>query len=405
MGHTGNPMEDSRSRFGDLFGASPAPLIARAPGRVNLIGEHTDYNDGWVFPMAIDRHVWIAFAKRSDPILRVHSVAFKETHEVALNDLESVRGSDWFSYVAGVAWAMASSGIDLSGIDMLVDGNVPVGSGLSSSAALEMATARALCEASGIAWHPKKMARLGQKAENEFVGVNCGVMDQMASAAAQPDCALLLDCRSLETEDVLFPEETTIVVMDTGSRRSLAASTYNDRRASCEHAVEILRSVEPEIRALRDVDRDLLESARPLMDNITFRRAVHVVEENLRPLALAKSLREGSFELAGHLMNSSHASLRDLYGVSGKELNLITDLARRHPACFGARLTGAGFGGCAVALVASEAADEFIADVHTSYTAQVDLPSEFFACSPVGGAGLVDIAAMIDTRSPITPKE
>ncbi len=184
MGHTGNPMKDSRSLFRDLFAVSPAPLIARAPGRVNLIGEHTDYNDGWVFPMAIDRHVWIAFANRTDPILRVHSVAFKETREVALNDLESVRGSDWFSYVAGVAWAMASSGIDLSGIDMLVDGNVPVGSGLSSSAALEMATARALCEASGIAWHPKKMARLGQKAENEFVGVNCGLMDQMASAAS-----------------------------------------------------------------------------------------------------------------------------------------------------------------------------------------------------------------------------
>jgi len=405
MGHTGNPMKNSRSLFRDLFAVSSAPLIARAPGRVNLIGEHTDYNDGWVFPMAIDRHVWIAFANRTDPILRVHSVAFKETREVALKDLDSARGSDWFSYVAGMAWAMASSGIDLAGVDMLVDGNVPVGSGLSSSAALEMATARALCEAAGIAWHPKKMARLGQKAENEFVGVNCGLMDQMASAASQPDCALLLDCRSLETEDIPIPEAVTIVVMDTGSRRSLAASTYNDRRASCDRAVEILRSVQPSIHALRDVDRDLLDSARSLMDNITFRRAVHVVEENLRPLALAKSLHEGSYELAGHLMNTSHASLRDLYGVSGKELNLITDLARRHRACFGARLTGAGFGGCAVALVETDTKDAFIEEIHSSYTDHVDLPSEFFACSPVGGAALVDPAAMIDTRSPITPEE
>ena len=379
--------------------------MAVAPGRINLIGEHTDYNDGWVFPMAIDRHVWIAFGKRSDSRIRAHSEAFNETREVALDDLDSVRGADWFSYVAGMAWAMASAGIELAGVDMVVDGNVPVGSGLSSSAALEMATARALCEASGIGWHPTKMARLGQKAENEFVGVNCGVMDQMASAASLPDCALLLDCRSLETEAVPFPEEVTIVVMDTGSRRSLAASTYNDRRASCDRAVEILRSVQPGIRALRDVDRDHLESARSLMDNITFRRAAHVVEENLRPLALAKALNEKSFELAGHLMNASHASLRDLYGVSGKELNLMTDLARHHPACFGARLTGAGFGGCAVALVAAEAADAFIEEVHASYIAQVDLPSELFACSPVGGARLVEPETMIDTQFPITAKE
>jgi len=390
MGHTGNPMEDPRSRFRDLFGDSGDLQIAAAPGRVNLIGEHTDYNDGWVFPMAIDRHIWVAFAGRTDSILRAHSAAFNETREIALDDLASARGSHWFSYVAGMAWAMSSSGIPLTGIDIVVDGNVPVGSGLSSSAALEMATARALCEASGIGWHPKKMARLGQKVENDFVGVNCGLMDQMASAASQPDCALLLDCRSLETEAVRFPEEATIVVMDTGSRRSLAASTYNDRRASCDHAVEILRTVEPDIRALRDVDRDLLESARSLMDNITFRRAVHVVEENLRPGAMATALREANLEEAGRLMNASHASLRDLYGVSGKELNLITDLARRHPACFGARLTGAGFGGCAVALVEAETADAFIDEVHASYTAQVDLPSDFFACSPVGGARLIE---------------
>lgn len=379
-----------RSRFRGLFGDSGDLQIAAAPGRVNLIGEHTDYNDGWVFPMAIERHVWVAFAGRSDSILRAHSVAFNETREVSLEDLESARGSRWFSYVAGMAWAMSSSGLSLEGIDMVVDGNVPVGSGLSSSAALEMAIARALCAASRIGWDPKRMARLGQQVENDFVGVNCGLMDQMASAAAQHGCALLLDCRSLETEAVRFPEQATIVVMDTGSRRSLAASTYNDRRASCDRAVEILRSIAPDIRALRDVDRDLLESARSLMDNITFRRAVHVVEENLRPRAMATALREANLEMAGHLMNASHASLRDLYGVSGKELNLITDLARRHPACFGARLTGAGFGGCAVALVEAENADAFIDEMQASYAAQVDLPSDFFACSPVGGARLME---------------
>jgi galactokinase len=396
MGHTGFQTKRSRLRFRDLFGTTDSVRVAVAPGRVNLIGEHTDYNDGWVFPMAIDRYIGVTFAQRSDPILRAHSVAFDETRQVALTELESARGSDWFSYVAGMAWAMKSSGLPLAGLDLVVDGNVPVGSGLSSSAALEMATGRALCEVAGIGWHPKKMAQLGQKAENDFVGVNCGLMDQMASAVSQSGCALLLDCRSLDTEAVTLPMEATIVVMDTGSRRSLAASTYNDRRASCERAVEILRSVHPDIRALRDVDRTLLESVRSLMDNITFRRAVHVVEENLRPRDLAAALQEGNFELAGHLMNASHASLRDLYGVSGKELNLITDLARRHPGCFGARLTGAGFGGCAVALVDTETAEAFIDHVHASYTALVNLPSEFFACSPVDGAHLMEPSSIAE---------
>ncbi len=390
MGHEDSPLMGSRSRFHDLFGDTETPRLARAPGRINLIGEHTDYNDGWVLPMAIQRYVWIEFARSSTPVLRAHSIAFSETREVALDDLESARGSDWFSYVAGMAWAMRSSGLDLTGVDMVVDGNVPRGSGLSSSAALEMATARALCEVSRIEWDAKRMAQLGQRAENDFVGVNCGVMDQMASALGQEGHALLLDCRSLESEAVAFPQNAAIVVMDTGSRRSLAASAYNERRASCARAVRILQTVESEIRALRDVDRELLDSARDLMDNITLRRAAHVVAEIERPQALAQALTDGDLVKAGKLMNASHASLRDLYGVSGKELNLMTDLARRHPACFGARLTGAGFGGCAVALVDANHVNEFIGAIHTAYNERVPLPSALFACSPVGGAHIME---------------
>jgi galactokinase len=216
-------------------------------------------------------------------------------------------------------------------------------------------------------------------------------MDQLASAAAEPGCALLIDCRNLETEAVPFPAAAAIVVMDTGSRRALVASAYNERRDSCRRAVEAVRFLRVEVRALRDVDVDLLAAARPRMDATTYRRAAHVVAENLRPHAVAEAFQAGDLELAGELMDASHASLRDLYDVSSPELNRITELARSHPACFGARLTGAGFGGCAVALVAAEGAAAFIEDVHPAYQTEFDLESEFFVCEPVAGARLHDL--------------
>jgi len=265
-----------------------------------------------------------------------------------------------------------------------------VGAGLSSSAALEMAVARALCDAADIVWDPFAMARLGQKAENDFVGVGCGIMDQFASAASHEGCALLLDCRSLETEAVPIPAEAAVVVMDTGARRSLAGSAYNDRRASCEAAVRSLLSLAPGIRALRDVDETLLARGRDLMDAVSFRRASHIVVENRRPVEMAAALRSGDLDHAGRLMNDSHASLRDLYQVSCVELDLVTDLAREHPGCRGARMTGAGFGGCAVALVDRSDVEAFITDVHIAYRSRIDLPSAFFACRPSAGARLLD---------------
>jgi galactokinase len=379
-----------KARFRDLFDSSVEPQIAAAPGRVNLIGEHTDYNDGWVLPMAIDRHVWVAFASRSDRILRAHSPIFVETRQVGLDEIDSVRGSNWFAYIAGVAWAMLDAGHEIGGMDLVVDGDLPPGSGLSSSAALEMATARALCEVSGIPWQPLEMARVGQRAENGFVGVNCGLMDQIASAAAEPNSALLLDCRTLETQPIPFPGTAKIVVMDTGAPRTLAASAYNQRRASCDRAVELLRAQNPEVTALRDVTREDLDSVRSQMDEETWSRACHVIDENQRPAALAGALEKADLGLAGQLMNDSHASLRNLYEVSSHALDLVTDLARQHPACFGARLTGAGFGGSAIALVEAESAEAFAEAVHAAYTSQLDLPSRFFVCYPVGGARLLD---------------
>jgi galactokinase len=384
-----------RDAFAGLAGA-PAQGVAFAPGRVNLIGEHTDYNDGFVLPMAIDRGVTAAFGTRADRRLRVHALAFGETREVGLDGLapgtaEARARDGWMSYVAGVGWALESAGHRLPGLDLALAADLPMGAGLSSSAALEVAVARAWCAAAGIPWRPAEMARLCQKAENEFAGTACGIMDQFASAASEDGCALLLDCRSLATEPVPIPPAAVVVVLDTGVRRALAASSaYNDRRAACEAAVAVLqKALDPGIRALRDVDLPKLEAVRDRLDPVTFRRARHVVEENHRPPAMAAALRRGDLAEAGRLMAASHASLRDLYQVSSPQLDLISELARRHPRCYGARMTGAGFGGCAVAVVEAAHADSFAADVERGYREAAEPEPAFFVCRPSGGARLL----------------
>jgi galactokinase len=359
-----SPADRARAGFAGAFGSRVAG-VAWAPGRVNLIGEHTDYNDGFVLPMAIEHGVSAAFAPRTDSRLRAHSVAFGETREATIDALAPDRGGardlrgHWFAYVAGMVWAMRRAGLALSGFDIAIAGDVPIGAGLSSSAAVEIAVARAACASSSIPWSAPAMARLAQQAENEFVGVSCGIMDQLASAACEDGAALLVDCRSLETRRVPIPSDARVVVMDTGVRRSLAASEYNDRRGACDRAMQAVRTVAPSAQALRDVDAVLLERARGAMDDVAYRRALHVVHEIRRPLEMADALGSGHLAEAGRLMNASHASLRDLYEVSSPELDAIVARAREHRACFGARLTGAGFGGCAVALVASSAVDDF----------------------------------------------
>ena len=382
-------VDRATARFAERFGDDPAPTVAVAPGRVNLIGEHTDYNDGFVLPMAIGRAAVVVFRPRSDRKLRLHAVAFDETKELALDSLAAPGGDEWYSYVAGVAWAFASEGLAAPGLDAVVDGDVPLGAGLSSSAALEMATARALCAAGGPEWDPVRMAKLGQKAENQYVGMNCGIMDQFASAVAQAGHALLLDCRSLETRPVPVPEEAAVVVMDTGARRSLAGSAYNDRRAACERVVAHLQKLDPAVRALRDVTLERLEEEGARLDPVDLKRARHVVPENARPVLMADALKRGDLGQAGQLMNESHFSLRDLYEVSCEELDRITEIAREQPSCFGARMTGAGFGGCAVALVEADATGPFCDTVLTAYTAEIDLPAALYPCRPMPGARLL----------------
>jgi galactokinase len=379
----------AQGRFAEAFGADPAPRVAVAPGRVNLIGEHTDYNDGFVLPMAIGRAIVVVFRPRADRKLRGHSVAFDETKELDLGSLAAPGGSDWLAYVAGVAWAFAGEGLGVPGLDLVVDGDVPLGAGLSSSAALEMATARALADAGALEWDPVRMAKLGQRAENRYVGMNCGIMDQFASAVSRAGHALLLDCRSLETRPVPLPEETAVVVMDTGARRSLAGSAYNDRRAACERVVAHLQGLDPRVRALRDITPDCLERAKDDLDPTDLGRARHVVRENARPVHMADALEDGDLARAGQLMNDSHTSLRDLYEVSCEELDLITDIARDQASCFGARMTGAGFGGCAVALVDAGATVPFGDAVLAAYRSKIDLPAALYPCRPMAGARLL----------------
>jgi len=394
-------VQRARQEFARAFDSASKPAIAAAPGRVNLIGEHTDYNDGFVLPMAIDRHVVVAFAPRSDRLLRASSLEFGERREISLDALaqrtsgearRSARGG-WFGYVAGVAWAMLGAGFALRGADLAIAGDVPVGAGLSSSAALEIAVARALSAASDLPWEPRAAAQLAQIAEHEFAGVACGIMEQLSVAAARKGHALLIDCRSLGIRDVPIPESARIVVFDSGVRRELTTSAYNERRASCERVVAALRTRDSWVRALRDADDAMLVELAASISPVDFRRASHVVAENGRPAAMADAFASGDLARAGRLMMHSHASLRDLYEVSTPELDALVDLAVEQPGCTGARLTGAGFGGSVIALVEAGSVERVMSSVEAGYEQRMGRQTAAFVCQPSQGAFLAEAAS------------
>ncbi|HEX2092947.1 MAG TPA: galactokinase, partial [Longimicrobiaceae bacterium] len=282
-----------------------------------------------------------------------------------------------------MGWVLLKKDRDLAGWEGVTAGDVPIGAGLSSSAALELATARAFAAVSGLPWNPREMALLAQRAENQWVGVNCGIMDQMISAAGEAGHALLIDCRSLETRAVPLPPGASVVIMDTATRRGLVDSAYNERRAACEAAAAFFG-----VPALRDVERDRFEASADRMEPRIRRRARHVITENQRTLEAAEALERGDAATMGRLMNASHASLRDDFQVSRRELDAIVELAQAHEGCFGARMTGAGFGGCAVALVESAAAEGFAREVATRYQAQVGLHPRVYVCVAADGASI-----------------
>jgi galactokinase len=362
---------------------TPPSFVVRAPGRVNLIGEHTDYNDGFVLPLAIDRAVWIALRPRIDRYVLAYSLDFAGSTTFSLDDLAR-SNAGWTEYIKGVAWVLQQVGHKLHGWEGVIAGDVPVGAGLSSSAALELAVARAFAAVSDLPWDAATMARLGQRAENEWVGVRCGIMDQMISAAGRAGHALLIDCRSLHTAAVPFPPETTVVVLDTATRRGLVDSAYNERRRQCESAALVFG-----VSALRDVSVGRFEAECSQLDETTRRRARHVVTENERTLQAADAMRRGDALSAGSLMNASHASLRDDFAVSSRELDIMVECGQAHPACQGIRMTGAGFGGCAVALVHRDQAKAFTSDVAARYEAITGITPILYVCAATDGAAVV----------------
>ncbi len=369
--------------FERRFGTEPT-FVVRAPGRVNLIGEHTDYNDGFVLPMAIDRAIWIALRPRYDAQVHVHSLDFDETVCFALGSLENT-GAGWAEYPKGVAWSLQKAGYALRGWEGVLTGDVPRGAGLSSSAALELATARAFaCAASDVPWDPKTMAKLCQRAESDWVGMKCGIMDQMISAAGRAGHALLIDCRSLETEAVPLPPETVVVALDTATRRGLVDSVYNERRAQCEAAADLFG-----VPALRDVSVEQFEAHAHALGVLTRMRTRHVVTEDERTLQAVQAMRRGDAVELGRLMNASHASLRDDFEVSSEELDAMVVCARRRDACYGARMTGAGFGGCAVALIHAEAARTFAEAVAACYRRATGIAPNVYVCAATDGAEVV----------------
>ena len=368
--------------FAERFG-KPAAIVVRAPGRVNLIGEHTDYNDGFVLPFAIDRAVWIALRPRSDREVHAWSSEFTEIAEFVLDRLER-GGPSWIEYVKGTAWALQGAGHRLSGWEGVIGSDVPIAAGLSSSAALELATARAFAETSPIAWDPSAMARLAQRAENEWVGVHCGIMDQMISAVGREGHAVLIDCRTLDTTAVPFPENVAVVILDTATRRGLVDSAYNERRRQCEAAAAFFG-----VAALRDITPQMLETRAHGLDTTTARRARHVVTENARTLAAAEAMRCNNAAALGTLMNESHHSLREDFEVSSPALDTMVEIAQMQRGCHGARMTGAGFGGCAVALVDSDARPAFVERVTAEYERRTRLVPRLYVTGATAGAARI----------------
>ncbi|MGJ3237934.1 MAG: galactokinase [Anaerolineae bacterium] len=368
--------------FETTYNEAPA-YIVRAPGRVNLIGEHTDYNDGFVLPMAINRAVWIAFSPIDTPSVTLSALDFDEQIHFDLNDYTKDEGSP-AEYVKGMAWALQQAGYELRGWRGVMKGDVPIGAGLSSSAALELAIARAFAQVGDWTWQPKKMAQLAQKAENQWVGVNSGIMDQMISAAGQDRHALLIDCRSLDSELLPLPSNTAVVILDTNTRRELVTSAYNERRQQCEVAARYFG-----VDYLRDVIPTQLSGAQGVLDPLILRRARHVVTENERVLQAKDTMLADDAHTLGQLMNASHASLRDDFEVTNEALRVIVEIAQGQAGCYGARMTGGGFGGCAVALVDAGRVSAFADAVASAYAEQTPQQATIYITEPVNGAEVV----------------
>jgi len=368
--------------------SQPECAAAWAPGRVNLIGEHTDYNGGCVFPMALEMGVAVYFRPRRDKRVRLFAANVGEMGEFSLPRIVRSKSQPWLNYPMGVAKELLEEGLRLRGIDGVIDGDLPVGGGLGSSAALEVASALAFLEAAGENLARVKLARLCQRAENHFVGLKCGIMDQFVALFAQPGSALFLDTRSLLYRPVPLPrpDEYVIVICDSGVKHTLAGSEYNLRRKECEKALAILKAPLPDIRALGEVSPAQFRAHQGLLPQPLRKRAKHVILENERTRRGGEALEKGAIAAFGQLMNESHESLQNLYEVSCKELDLLVELARSIPGVAGSRMTGGGFGGCTVSLMKRAGLGKFQKRVPAAYKKATGVDCRIFVSAAAGAA-------------------
>ena len=365
--------------FVGLYGSRPS-LMAGSPGRVNLIGEHTDYNDGFVMPAAINRHVVMAARPRTDRQVHLYALDLEEGAQFDLNDITHAEQGAWSNYERGVAWALQGAGYDLEGFDAVLASDVPIAAGLSSSAAVEVATAFVFQTLGALELDGVQRALLCQKAENEFVGMRCGIMDQYIISLGRRDHALLIDCRSLEYELVPVPGGVSLIICDTSKRRGLVDSEYNTRRQECENGAEALG-----VPALRDVTLSAFRQRQGELGEITRKRCRHVVSENQRVADAVVALQANDLDRFGALMNASHVSLRDDYEVSCAELDAMVEAAWQQEGVYGARMTGAGFGGCTINLVKQDHAAAFVGRVAEAYTESTDRIPMIYVCKAEDG--------------------
>jgi galactokinase len=379
--------EQTADLFLQTFAAKPE-LTVMAPGRVNLIGEHTDYNEGYVLPMAVDKGIALAGRKRKDQKVTLYSADYGETEEFALNAIRHDISRPWANYFKGVALLLKQNGIPLGGCEAVIKGDLPQGGGLSSSAALEVASAVFLQKLFGVDLQDLDLVRLAQKAENEFVGVQCGIMDMFASHMGGKDHALFIDCRSLEHDWVPLGKGLKVVVFNTGVKRELASSDYNERRRQCEEGVRQFARFLPGIHSLRDVSLCDFEKHQAQLEPVVMKRCRHVISENQRVLDTVEALRGGNLERVKALFRESHESLRDDYEVSCHELDTLVELGQEHPLQKGSRMTGAGFGGCTVHLVPAgdQVIENFVSFVAEGYQRRIGRKPEYYVFSASPGA-------------------
>ncbi|MBC7534392.1 MAG: galactokinase [Ferruginibacter sp.] len=363
------------------------PAVFRSPGRVNIIGEHTDYNQGFVLPAAIDKNIYVAVSKRNDHTVNLHATDFEEDFSA---DIRVVGKStvQWANYILGVVDQLQNAGCTLTGFNLLIDGDVPIGAGLSSSAAVECATAFALNELFDLGLDKIKMIHLAQKAEHVFAGVNCGIMDQFASMLGKKDHVIKLDCRSLEYEYIPFKmERYKILLLNTNVKHNLASSEYNIRRQQCEEGVAMIRNFHPAVDSLRDVTIDMLDKYVAAAQPLIFQRCKYVVEENQRLIDACEYLKEGKIKELGKKMFEAHEGLSKSYEVSCKELDFLVAYVKQIPAIAGARMMGGGFGGCTINLVEDTAIDQLIPAISKAYHEAMNLPLTAHIASIENGTG------------------